>query len=265
MNYWRMSFRCGIRGFEMFEYCINEKVAAITYFPLDQTDLSQYSYLEPRDLWKQLKPTQQKSLKRFAYEIKKGDIIYVKQGVHIVGRGIVNGKYLFTRETSIIDPNAKIPWCHHIPIRWDKEFIPIKLLLGAEQFTVKPLNASQVDLITQRQSEVKAAEEKFIALEGDKYKAEVTFRKRNRALIEAKKSNSDGNCEVCGFNFTKFYRGFSKYCLVAHHLNPIGNRETGSQTSIDDIALLCPNCHIAVHTEDPPMKLEKLKKRIKYV
>jgi uncharacterized protein YjbI with pentapeptide repeats len=101
------------------------------------------------------------------------------------------------------------------------------------------------------------------ALEGKLYKTEVTFRRRNRALIEAKKANSDGRCEVCGFCFEKQYSAISRDCLVAHHISPIAHRSGPSKTSLDDIALLCPNCHAVAHTQDPPIPLEDLRRMLR--
>jgi len=101
------------------------------------------------------------------------------------------------------------------------------------------------------------------ALEGKTYRAEVTFRRRNRSLIEAKKAASDGRCEVCGFSFEDYYGAIGRDCVVAHHINPIAHRSGPSRTSLDDIALLCPNCHAAVHTQDPPISLDDLRKMLR--
>jgi len=101
------------------------------------------------------------------------------------------------------------------------------------------------------------------ALEGKIYKTETTFRRRNRALIDAKKAHSDGRCEVCGFRFEDQYGSAYTDCLVAHHINPIAHRSGPSKTSLDDIALLCPNCHVVVHTQDPPISLEGLRETVR--
>jgi hypothetical protein len=95
MKTWRMSFRCGDRGFKMWSRCFELGVAAITYRPLARVDLSKYPQGEPKDLWAKLQPSQSASLKRIAYEMKKGDVIYVKEGPMIVSRGVVTGPYKF--------------------------------------------------------------------------------------------------------------------------------------------------------------------------
>ncbi|MBZ0258475.1 hypothetical protein K8I31_20580, partial [bacterium] len=147
MTTWRMSFRVGSRGYELWEVCYELSVAAITYNPLASTDLSKFPKLEPKNLWNKLSsPSQKSSLKRVAYEMKKGDIIFVKKGPEIVGRGIVQGSYFFDYNKKIIDPNG-IPWTHQVPVKWDTDFIKIKKKLGQNQlFTVEKIKSEEVKL-----------------------------------------------------------------------------------------------------------------------
>lgn len=79
MTVWRMSFRVGNQGHEMWP-CFRLGVAAITYPSLAETDLSKLPNGEPKELWAQLAPTQKYNLRQVAYEMKAGDVIYVKQG-----------------------------------------------------------------------------------------------------------------------------------------------------------------------------------------
>lgn len=262
MNYWRMSFRCGTGGYEMWEKCFNEEVAAITYYPLTKIDLSKYPQFEPRQKWQKLAPAQYASLKRFVYEFKKNDIIFVKKGPYIVGKGRISGNYKFDKNSTIICPNHE-PWHHCVPVKWDLVFIPIRLLLGAEQYTVYPLNYSKVELIQKAQSEEKGKVQILEGEEGAVSMAEIKFRKRNRALISAKKLNSNGCCEACGFNYQEFFKGVKKDHLVAHHKYPIGLREKPEVTKLEDIALVCSNCHTVIHSETPIISLTRLKKMVK--
>lgn len=262
MTTWRMSFRCGNQGYEMWPHCFELGVAAITYRPLHKTDLSKYTEGEPKELWAKLAPSQHASLRRVAYEMKKGDIIYVKQGPRIVGKGIVKGPYQFDSEFRLTCPQG-IPWAHQVPVDWESDFCPIDILLGSEPTTVLPLSGDRLRRLEAAITSTRKSIEEQEALEGETYKTEATFRKRNRALIQAKKASSDGRCEVCGFGFEERYGSIDRDCLVAHHISPIAGRSGASKTSLDDIALLCPNCHAVVHTEDPPISLEDLRKRLR--
>jgi hypothetical protein len=111
---------------------------------LSTTELSKYPQGEPKKLWKELAPSQKASLRRVAYEMTPGDVIYVKQGPEIVDRGIVTGKYRFDSKFRLVDPNG-VPWAHQVSVDWSREFKPVTLLLGAEQLTVKELTVAEVD------------------------------------------------------------------------------------------------------------------------
>lgn len=259
MTAWRMSFKAGNRGPSMREKCLTYEVAAITYRALANVDLSKYSPGEPKESWKQLAPSQKVSLRRVAYEMKKGDVIYVKDGPKIVNKGLVQESYHFDSEHRIIDPNGT-PWSHQVPVKWLADFPEIEgILLGAEQYAVLKLTTEQVKSIEGGLKKTKATIDKQEAIEGQIYTKEVLFRKRNRALIEVKKANSKYRCEVCNFSFEETY-GF-KY-IVAHHLIPIASQSKPTKTTSDDIALLCANCHAMVHTKNPPLSLDEMRQLI---
>jgi len=79
-------------------------------------------------------------------------------------------------------------------------------------------------------------------------------------LIELKKWGPDYCCEVCGFNFAKVYGAKGKKFIVAHHIEPIGSRHLPSMTGLEDLALVCSNCHAMLHTDNPPISPSKLRR-----
>ena len=258
---WRMSFRCGNGGPKMWPQCFLYGVAAITYSPIEDTDLSQFSLGKPKELWDQLAPAQKASLKRVAYEMEAGDTIYVKEGKYIICKGKVLASYPFDAGNRIVDPYGGY-WNHQVPVDWETDFTRTPILLGAEQFTVLPLEPNQVESLELQITENRKNTEIKEVMEGETVKAETTFRIRNRTIIAAKKAFSNGHCDVCNLNFKDKY-GIDNNCLVAHHINPIGSRNGSSKTTIDDIVLLCPNCHAVAHTKEPPLPLEEMKNLIR--
>src|SRR5207245_3783472 len=136
MTMWRMAFRAGNQGPTLWPECRRLRVAAITYEPLEKVDLSKHPEGEPKSLWAQLTSTQKASLHRLAYEMKSGDVIYVKEGPKIVGKGFVKGPYAFDSKFRIVDPHG-FAWAHQVPVEWVPEYREARVLLGAEQLTVK--------------------------------------------------------------------------------------------------------------------------------
>ncbi|OGF66369.1 MAG: hypothetical protein A2Y62_12375 [Candidatus Fischerbacteria bacterium RBG_13_37_8] len=237
------------------------------------------------------------SLKHVVYHMKEGDIIYargrLKKSPFIVGKGKiikgyqydpnVLGEIRFTindwklvrrnEYTPDIFEEAKHIWGHFVTVKWEKDFQPFKLsfkgtLKGTQLITVLKLNDERLsEIVNMKNSEkslafriAKAVEaEKLEAIEGiKKYRYEAVFRSRNCKLIEEKKRCSDYRCEVCKMRFVDVYGKIGEKYIIAHHIRPIGQRESGQVTRIDDIALVCSNCHDMLHREDPPMSIDDL-------
>lgn len=144
MTAWRMAFRAGKNGHEMWPDCYRLGVAAIEYTPVADVDLSQYPRGEPRSAWAQLAGTSPHSLQRFVYEMNEGDVIYVKQGARIVGKGVISGPYQFDKSNQIREPNGAY-WQHQRSVNWTQDFSAILFQLGTQQIaTVKQLTDQEV-------------------------------------------------------------------------------------------------------------------------
>ena len=61
--------------------------------------------------------------------------------------------------------------------------------------------------------------------------------KRNGKLI----------CEVCRFDFAIHYGDYGKGFIECHHTQPLETLPEGHQTHLDDLALVCSNCHRMIH------------------
>jgi hypothetical protein len=148
MAAWRMSLRQGNRGPSLWRKCREFGVAAIFYPSLAKTDLARHPEGQPTEKWDDLAPTQKASLARVAYEMKGGDLIYVREGPKIVGRGIVVGShkqkaYKFDWRFRLRDTNGT-PWPHQVRVAWGPE-IYVPNVVGRDQVTVKPLAVDEVD------------------------------------------------------------------------------------------------------------------------
>lgn len=104
MNYWRMAFRIGSRGYEMWPDCLNRGIAAIGYYDKDGNpvveDCSKLTEDEYDEIWRRKRPISiqaRNSLKNVAYKMEDGDIIYVKKGPYIVGKGEITKEYDMTQ------------------------------------------------------------------------------------------------------------------------------------------------------------------------
>lgn len=68
--------------------------------------------------------------------------------------------------------------------------------------------------------------------------AKEIFKKEHGALF----------CEMCGINFEDTYGELGKDFIEAHHnKEQVANMSDTTNTKIEDLVMLCPNCHSMVH------------------
>lgn len=93
-------------------------------------------------------------------------------------------------------------------------------------------------------------------------------RERNVKLIETAKKRfieKHGHlyCEVCGFDFEEVYGELGKKFIEAHHIKPVSQMTENEKTNIDDIVMVCSNCHSMIHRKKPWLAIDKIKSIVK--
>ena len=74
--------------------------------------------------------------------------------------------------------------------------------------------------------------------------SEVTRRAKAEALLKHGKLQ----CQCCDFDFKSVYGLVGEGYIEAHHVKPVSDLyEDGEETRIEDIALVCSNCHSMLH------------------
>jgi len=69
-------------------------------------------------------------------------------------------------------------------------------------------------------------------------------------------------CEVCGFDFRVVYGKRGASYIEGHHTKFISDMAQGEKTKVEDIALLCSNCHRMIHVK-PIVSVGELAELIK--
>lgn len=85
-------------------------------------------------------------------------------------------------------------------------------------------------------------------------------RERNHTVVRNKKKLAASlDCEICGFSFSRIYGGAATdYCEV-HHLLPLSEVEHDTRTRMEDLSILCANCHRVVHLHNPPYTIKEVR------
>lgn len=66
-------------------------------------------------------------------------------------------------------------------------------------------------------------------------------------------------CEACDFNFNCFYGSRGEGFIECHHNKPISEMKEKQKVSIDDLSLLCSNCHKIIHRSRPWISVDDLR------
>ena len=94
------------------------------------------------------------------------------------------------------------------------------------------------------------------------------FRERSRRLVDARKKvamKQHGRlfCEACGFDFSAAYGPTADGLIDVHHTKPVHTLTQGDTTKLEDLALLCANCHRVVHSSRKWLTVEQIKQLLR--
>jgi 5-methylcytosine-specific restriction endonuclease McrA len=136
-----------------------------------------------------------------------------------------------------------------------------------------PESASLIEQVwyeTQReptvQDVIEIREDEQAYAEGRTVIRTIKQRQRSRTLVrDAKQQYKAAHgrlfCEVCGFDFGTVY---GVEYIEAHHKQAIADYDEDAETVVDDLAMLCANCHRIIHSRTPPLTIEELKNLINH-
>jgi len=93
-------------------------------------------------------------------------------------------------------------------------------------------------------------------------------RERDGTIIAAKRQQvlaAIGRlaCSVCGFDFQRFYGEIGAEFCEVHHLRSLADTDGEVETRLEDLAIVCSNCHRMLHRSHPFLTLEQLKSKIR--
>ncbi|MEP0265218.1 HNH endonuclease [Dokdonia sp.] len=104
--------------------------------------------------------------------------------------------------------------------------------------------------------------------EGKKKLRQHILRERNPKIIRLAKQkfleiNKKLFCEVCEFNFESKYGDIGIDFIEGHHSRPISEMKKDEKTKIEDIVMVCSNCHKMLHRKRPWLTKNELKRVLK--
>ncbi|MGE7727833.1 HNH endonuclease [Bacillus cereus] len=91
----------------------------------------------------------------------------------------------------------------------------------------------------------------------------LSYERNSKVIRLAKerfKQQHDGKlfCEICGFDFHKVYGELGKDYIEGHHTIPVSQLKEGEKTRLEDIIMVCSNCHKMIHRNRPWLSKEEI-------
>ncbi len=92
---------------------------------------------------------------------------------------------------------------------------------------------------------------------------ERRFFARNAALARHAKEHYGCKCRACGFEYPPKYGELGEGYIECHHLSPLAERPECEwtdevRTNLDQVTVLCANCHRMIHRHRPALSLDEL-------
>ncbi len=106
----------------------------------------------------------------------------------------------------------------------------------------------------------------IVAIEGEPRLLFHLRRERSRSIVVAKREHAlasvgELRCEACSFVSNQVYHGVSADVFEVHHRLSLADAMTSVETRLEDLAILCANCHRAIHKTKPLIGVEEFKAR----
>lgn len=90
------------------------------------------------------------------------------------------------------------------------------------------------------------------------------FRERDRRIVKRKKEQVMDEfrrlaCESCEFDFERAYRERGQGFIECHHNVPLSSIEVERTTRLEDLSLICSNCHRMIHRNRPWLTVDQVR------
>ncbi len=149
------------------------------------------------------------------------------------------------------------------------EFVNDKIQLSKIAFKIKEVLKDNLLPELNKIEDEDIDSTQYTAKEGQTLYKYHKYRERNKTLISKKKKSFLSKhgclfCEACGFDFAKVYGMLGEGFIECHHTSPLSEIENEKETTLDDLRLVCSNCHRMLHRKIG-ITIEDLKEILKNI
>ena len=73
---------------------------------------------------------------------------------------------------------------------------------------------------------------------------------RTAKILDFINQHGSIHCELCSFNFKATYNFLESDIIQVHHQTPLSSLTESTKVTLNDLMLICANCHFAIHQGD---------------
>jgi predicted HNH restriction endonuclease len=87
---------------------------------------------------------------------------------------------------------------------------------------------------------------------------------RRKKLEAEREAGRTLRCEACGFESEKAFPGLQNEIVIVeiHHRQPLAHADGPRHTGLKNLAILCPNCHRAIHRTVPMLSIKEFQTEV---
>jgi hypothetical protein len=101
-------------------------------------------------------------------------------------------------------------------------------------------------------------------IEGTKTEVLRLTTKRSKTLRAKALRQANGVCCVCRRDFSQVLGGRGVRVLQVHHMKQLSSFDLPTRTTLEDLAVVCANCHMLLHlNSDKPLDIDELRRMLK--
>ena len=138
-----------------------------------------------------------------------------------------------------------------------------KLIARLDSLSMDEEAKSGIDDLVEDSLESSSVKEGKVLLKWHVYRERKSSSLARKLKTHRLKQFGKLECEACGFDFHETYGELGKGFMEAHHKTPLSEQEGEVVTTIDQLALLCANCHRMIHLQEDVSDIQLFQKLLK--
>lgn len=163
----------------------------------------------------------------------------------------------------VVSPVIWLPPKEGVPFKRIVELLPQFKGWVRQGIKLSKENFEILESMLRENEQEDVKKEELAYKEGAESRVVQTARERNPRLRQAAISKYGKRCMVCALNFDEFYgQDISNGYIEVHHAKALSESSGEREIHLNDVKVVCSNCHRMIHRTKKMMDWKELQKRV---